>query len=133
MSDPVRPTNEPDTGGTGSELSTTGTGEPTPEPKSRSPLKRIVMGLVAAGVVVLAFAFGQDFFDKADQIEAGACVVRDGENGITEADCAAEGALKVLKKLENTTSQLGCPPGSTLAFSQQERSESFVLCLAPAT
>jgi len=38
----------------------------------------------------------------------------------------------VLGKLENTTSQLGGPPDSTLAFGQLERSESFVRCPAPA-
>ena len=35
---------------------------------------------------------GREAFDTADRIEAGACVVRDGVNGLKEADHTAEGA-----------------------------------------
>ncbi len=103
-------------------------------PKRRiSGLKRVIAGVVAAIVAFFAVNAIRGATDSASKIKAGECVVRDGENGIKTSSCDANGAFKVIKKIDDTTVSSGClDPKVTSAYSQERGSNKFVLCLGAA-
>lgn len=113
-------------------------GQPTPPPKKPTWKKIKTIVTVIAAVIGLSLA-AYSFFDKDDakDVGVGDCLKNAGSDDkpdIKKLDCSdSEATHKVLKKADNTSSHLSCNSvegWNGMAYTQQKRGDSFVLCLA---
>jgi hypothetical protein len=116
---------------------------PAEPPKKKSPVRRIVLSLVAVGVVA-AIAFGARYVTgDPDTAAVGDCLSGSSANEMKVVDCTDAGAqFKVLGKVEDksqTEASVGgeriCQPyagAERIFWKGEEGGKGYVLCLGPA-
>ncbi|MGI8648481.1 MAG: hypothetical protein DLM55_04195 [Acidimicrobiales bacterium] len=87
----------------------------------------VVLLLVVGGV--LGYVFIQDSTDSAHK--AGKCIEQDGGRA-KSVDCGNENAFKIIKRLNHTQSDKGCPVSETELYFVNE-TKNYVLCLKKNT
>ena len=75
---------------------------------------------------VLGYFFYQDYQQDQDH-KAGKCVEQDGDTA-KAVSCDKPEAYKIIKRLNNTTSDSGCPAAETELYFVN-KSDDYVLCL----
>lgn len=90
----------------------------------------VAVTLLAVLLVVLCSVVGYLFLEQMSENNAhqtGQCVTQ-SDNTAEPADCDDKDAYKIIKRLDNTQSDSGCPPSQTELYFVNESSD-YVLCL----
>lgn len=113
----------------------TGFPPPPQPPANRSGTKTLVIVAAVLGVVaLLACGIGGWLLYQNISMErahkAGKCISEDGDKA-KPVSCSKKDALKIIKRLDDTTDDAKCPTTETTRVFINE-SDDYVLCLKPA-
>jgi hypothetical protein len=104
-----------------------------PEPPARRPRKGLIIGLIAAAILVVVGVGGYVGWSLTTQqggYEVGTCVKQEG-TGAAVVDCGAEGAYRITS-IEDSGDSCPDPNQPTLQLSGPVGSRSYA-CLEPAS
>ncbi|MGH3544419.1 MAG: LppU/SCO3897 family protein, partial [Mycobacteriales bacterium] len=90
----------------------------------------VAVALLAVLLLVICGVVGYLFLQRTSESSAhktGKCVTRSG-NTAKPVDCDDKGAYTIIKRLNNTQSDSGCPASQTELYFVNESSD-YVLCL----
>jgi hypothetical protein len=115
---------------------------PTAAPKKKSPVRRIVFGLVAAAVIVVIVLVGKQVTGDPSTASVGECMSGSTADNLKVVGCTEAGAeYKVVGKVDGKTQSQAninggeiCKPyptAETIFWQGEQGGKGYVLCLAP--